>query len=401
MFGRTLRCALAVAIALALSLVVNPALASTLEVTVTARDDQVTVEGVLTDDDGRAVRQEVVEASVAGTLVGQTRTRGNGGFRLDFSGTQFGGGTHTVTVTFPGGRGAAPASATGSFTVAGQPSTPAPVPPTTAPQPVAPPAQEPSEPQVDPEPTVTAEAPPTPEGPPTASLTATGPSAAVSGERITLSGRLVTEDGSGIDGVEVTVSDPEGDVPDVYAITVGGSFEASYTVPASQPDGSLALTLEFDGAGTYEPTTTTVVVSVTYQAPEVASPTASAPASSGPDAAEPLADVATAPPVDAVDEDEGNPWLGLTIVLVVLGGLAIITAAALLLRGGFGRRPAHTDVAGLDFLDEELQSDDDFFFGGDEPTAVIDDEGTVSLGHESTQPMPTVPDSPGPRRGQD
>lgn len=382
MVRTTLRATLAGWLALALALIALPSTAAptTLNVNVDVGPAEVTVEGTLTNDRGRAVRQQVVTASVDGAVVAEDRTRGNGRFRLQFSTTSLTPGDHELVISFAGGGDDDPAQASTTLTVAGE--QPAPPPPddpvTTTPTPAT------AAPSQNPTPAQTA-TPGTPaaEATPTATLTATGPESAGNGDDALIVGTLLDNEGDGVPGVELGLLDADGVLTEAVAMTdAAGGFSLTYAVPDAQPDGPLTLTIEFDGAGTYAPAQSTVTIPVTFR--PLPSPTASpSPTQTATDATA-TATAASATPTAERDtttavEDEGNPWLGLTIALVVLGGLAIIAAAALLLRGGTRRRPPHTDAEGLSFIDEEMD---------EEPTLFLDESPTADDDEALTQPIP-------------
>lgn len=393
---QALRVALTACLVTLLGLIATPASAapSTLDVTVetNANNGTVVVNGTLTDDRDRAIRRAEVTISVGGTEVAAATTRGNGGFRATFPTSTLSPGANELRVDFAGsGRADATTFTTSISTGAAiqppgnRPTTTAPPPapgtpaPTTSEAPAPPPTATAAPTETASEPAATTPPPDPASG---STLTVTAPRGATNGDSVTITGTLVDGRGEPIPSVGISISDRTGEVPNSYAVTDDdGAFSSTYTVSPAEPDGQLTLDLSFDGAGTYDPASASVTVNITYvpvptprEPPSAtASPTGSqtAGATASPTATRTGGTTAT------VDEDGGSAWRIPLLILVILGGLAIIVAAALLLRGGFSGRQPTTDAGGLDFLEDELEPVEDGSFLGslgaaDEPTRPID-----------------------------
>ena len=251
----TLRSVAAVLLAAALSLVAPAAHAApaTLSVSVSPPGSEVVVQGTLATSDGKALRKEKVTFTLDGTALGSVETRGNGGFRVALPTAGMAAGAHSVTVSFAGSRAAEATQVSVGFTIPGaappakqttaappdQQTTSAAAPPPAASAAVDPPSRS---------------APPPPPATPKAELTVKGPTtAAENGDRLSLTGTL-TSGGKGIGGAGITVRDDDGDGDDSYAITNNnGGFSTTYEVPENHPNGTVTLTLTFDGEGVFEP----------------------------------------------------------------------------------------------------------------------------------------------------
>lgn len=389
--SRSIRLALAACLAMALALVAPSAHAEPADLYVEASLAQGTVriEGSLTNERGRAVRSAPLLISINGQPSLETLTRGNGSFRATFDASQFSTPTLEIVVTFAGASGLDPAEASTTLEL-GAPSPPPPDP--TTPPPTATPDPTPSATPTTATPAPSATEPSAPAGPPKATIAAEAPGSAQNGEQIVVAGTLVDSTGRGITAVGVTVSGPAGSNIDGYAVTGdGGAFSVPLTIPVAHASGQVNLTVEFDGAGTYQPVTQTLPLSVTFVQPAAPTPSAGASTDPSPDPAAPTQSTVAPTPTPTVsggntvatqsnDDGQRESWNTMMIVFALVAAFAVVVAATLAFRGLARRRAGGTEA--LDFFDPE---DDDAL-----------DEGVEGLFSEpDVDPEPPA----APRRG--
>lgn len=315
---------------------------SKVEVWVITDGSTVTVYGTLSSG-GKGVKRQSVTAFVDGTEIGRDTTRNDGQFRVDRA-MNLAKGAHSATVRFDGGGGASPTQGITEFTLAEA---------TNAGQdPAAQPSDQPAT-----APAVTR---------PQVALTATS-SEAVSGEMVTVSGRL-TSGGQGLANAGISLSDAEGEVADAYTVTNGdGGYETLYLVPDEQAEGTLTLTVSFAGGGSYPAASRKVDIPVTHLDVQASDPKETEGATPAPSAAPTSTPAQTgsaqAPQVEKGQDDstpatqeEASPMSWFLVATLVIAALAVVGLVAMVARvvlGKRGRVEAAEPGSGLAFLDDD------------------------------------------------
>lgn len=197
------------------------------------------------------------------------------------------------------------------------------------------------------------------QGPVATTLKASGPSEAINGDVLTISGSLTTATGAGVAGAGIAISDPSGNVPDSYTVTGGdGAFSTLYAVPEDQAEGPLTVNVTYAGTAGYATSSGSVKLAVRRMEIPTPSPTASptpspSPSATAPAASAPTTESSSAPTAPPAEADDGDTSVlsPVAIALVVVGGSAILALALVAFKGRVSRRQAEDGE--MDFFDED------------------------------------------------
>ncbi len=188
------------------------------------------------------------------------------------------------------------------------------------------------------------------------------PAIVSAGDLVTIEGTLTDQNNAPIDGARLSVMIGDTESKDSLVVTSAeGTFQTFAEMPPDTPSGTTELVVNFAGNGSYTPGLKRFDVTVddlplataptTTDTPSAtAEPSATADASGSPTADTP----ATTPSTDTTDNTDPLSWF--YVALIVVGGLAILIAAALVFRGMYGHKPP-TRLEDQD-LDSLLQPDD-------------------------------------------
>lgn len=302
-------------------------------------DAQVVAAGTLTDSDGTPVPGAEVEAHLDETTLTQGTTDDDGAYRMVFALPDTTENDEQQLVVLFGGRDQLEASQAATNLPAAEPSSPPP------------------------------DASPTPEDTRLHVFlnVSIAPATVTAGGLVTIEGTLTDENEAPINGARIsTLLDDEESQDSRVQTNDEGSFKTFAEVPSDREAGGSSLVVSFAGNNSFTPglkkfdVTVEVLPMDDGTTPSAAPVEDAAPETAPADATAP----ATAEATDSTTEAKGDrsPLSWFYVTLIIVGGVALLTAAALAFRGLYGRRDDKPADGGSDvdrLLAPDPEADDE------------------------------------------